>query len=65
MDTLIRLIIYIVVFAIIGYGAWWVCVKFAMPQPVFWLVGALLLICLLLFAGQQVGLGSHTLVFPR
>ncbi len=30
MDQLIQLIIYVVIFAIVGYGLWWVCTKFAL-----------------------------------
>jgi len=56
MESLIQLIIYIVIFAVVGYGLWWVCMKFGMPQPVFWIVGAILLIVLLLFIVRQVGI---------
>lgn len=58
MDQLIQLIIYVVLFAIVGYGLWWVCVKFGLPQPVMWICGALLLIMILLFLGRQLGGGS-------
>jgi len=62
MDQLIQLIIYIVIFAVIAYGLWWVCVKFALPQPVMWIVGAILLIVLLVFVSGQLGHGGS--VFP-
>ena len=55
MGLLINLIIYIVIFAIVAYGLWWVCVKFGLPQPVLWLVGAILLIFLLYVIAGQVG----------
>lgn len=55
MQQLIHLLIYIIIFAVVGYGLWWVCVKFSMPQPVLWIVGAILLIFILLFASGQVG----------
>jgi len=64
MDQLIQLIIYIIIFAIVGYGLYWVCVKFTLPQPVMWICGAILLIFILLFMSQQLGLGGRTL-FPR
>jgi len=63
MDQLIQLIVYLVIFAIVGYGLYWVCVKFAMPQPVLWIVGAILLIIILLFVSRQ--LGGGVVVFPR
>jgi hypothetical protein len=58
MGTLIALLIYIIIFAIVAYGLWWVCVKFGMPQPVLWICGAILLIFLLLFIGSQLGVTS-------
>jgi hypothetical protein len=58
MDTLIQLLILIVIFAIVAYGLWWICVKFGMPQPVLWLVGAILLIIILLYISGQLG-GTH------
>ena len=56
MELLISLLIYLIVFAIVAYGLWWVCTKFGMPAPVFWIVGGLLLIVLLLFLARQLGL---------
>ncbi len=61
MDQLITLLIYVVIFGVVAYGLWWVCTKFGMPQPVLWIVGAILLIFLLLFIGRQAGLGGVTL----
>lgn len=58
MDQLIQLIIYIVIFAIVAYGLWYVCTKFGMPQPVFWICGAVLLIIILLFLNRQLGGGA-------
>lgn len=63
MDQLIALIIYIVIFAIVGYGLWWICVKFALPQPVLWICGAILLIIVLLFLSRQLG-GGPSLSLP-
>lgn len=65
METLIVMIIYIVLFAIVAYGLFWVCQKFGMPQPVLWLVGALLLIVILLFLAKQLGVSSPSLNLPR
>lgn len=62
MATLITLIIWIVVFACVTYGVWWVCVKFALPQPVLWLCGAVLLIILLLFVSNQLGVATAPLL---
>ena len=44
---MITLLIYIVLFAAVAYGLYWVCQHFSMPKPVWWLVGAILLIVLL------------------
>ena len=63
MEQLIQLIVYIVIFAVVGYGLWWVCTKFALPQPVLWICGAILLIIILLFLSRQLGIGAG-LVWP-
>jgi hypothetical protein len=55
MEQLISLIVAIVIFACVAYGLAWVCDKFGMPQPVKWLVGAVLLIFLLYWVSGQVG----------
>ena len=58
MEQLIQLIVYIVIFAVVGYGLWWVCTKFALPQPVLWICGAILLIIILLFLSRHLGVGA-------
>ena len=58
MGSLIQLIIYIVVFAIIAYGGWWICKYYELPKPVLWIVGAILLIVLLMFAATRLGVPS-------
>ena len=63
MQQLIQLIVYIVIFAVVAYGLWWVCVKFGLPQPVIWIVGTILLLILLVFTAQQLGM-SGTQAFP-
>ncbi len=66
MEQLIQLIVYLVIFAIVAYGLYWVCVKFGLPQPVMWICGALLLIIILLFVSGQLGSGGNTIhLFPR
>jgi hypothetical protein len=59
----INLLIYVILFAIAAYGLWWVCQKFGMPQPVVWICGGLLLIIILLFLANQLGVGAAS-VFP-
>ncbi len=54
MEQLIQLIIVILVFSIAGYGAYWVCEHFKLPLPVYWIVGAALLICLLMFIANNI-----------
>lgn len=53
---LIELIILAVLFAASVYAAWWVCQHFQMPQPVYWIVGAIFLIILLLGVVQRLGI---------
>lgn len=58
MQLLINLLIWIIVFAIVAYGLVWVCDKFALPQPIKWICGAILLVFLLVFIAGQLGDGS-------
>lgn len=58
MGQLISLLIVLIIFCIIAYGMYWVCVKFALPQPVMWICGAILLIMILIFLGNQLNLGT-------
>jgi hypothetical protein len=62
METLIQFLIYLVIFCIVAYGLYWVCVKFTLPQPVMWICGAILLIILLVFVASQ--LGGNVALFP-
>jgi hypothetical protein len=64
MGQLIQLIISIVVFAVVAYGLYWTCDKFAVPQPVRWICGVILVIIILLFLANQLGLSSGTNLFP-
>jgi hypothetical protein len=58
MDILINLIIWILLFAIAGYGMYWACTKFGLPQPVLWVCGAILLIGILIFISHVVSGGG-------
>ena len=65
MDQLIGLLVAVLIFAIVAYGLWWVCQKFAMPQPVLWICGGILLVFLLYYIAGQVGAGGHVNLFPQ
>lgn len=54
MNLLIELLIVVVVLAVIGYCAWWICTHFQLPPPVLWIVGLILLIGLLIFASRLI-----------
>ena len=58
MQLLISLLIWIVIFAIVAYGLYWVCTKFGLPQPILWICGAILLIFILVFVAGQIGEGG-------
>jgi predicted neutral ceramidase superfamily lipid hydrolase len=58
MNSLISLIIAVIVFCGVAYGMYWVVTKFGLPQPVLWICGAVLLIILLLFVAQMLGVGG-------
>lgn len=55
MDALINLLILVVLFFVLVYLIYWVCTRFKMPDPVFWLVGAILLIMILVFVSGHSG----------
>ena len=50
------LLLWIIVFLVLSYVAWWVCQKFGAPRPVFWLVGVVLLLILLARIVEITGL---------
>lgn len=58
LSQLIVVLIYALVFGLLAYGAWWICVKFGFPKFVFWIVGAILLLVLLVVALQHVPGGA-------
>ena len=64
MDQLIQFLIYIVIFSIAACGLYWICVKFKLPDPVMWIVGAILLIIILVFIAGQLGGNGHRLFGP-
>jgi hypothetical protein len=51
MNEVINLLIWVLIFAVAGYGLW-----FAMPQPVLWICGGVWLIVLLMALTGQVHL---------
>lgn len=63
MDQLIQLLIYVVVFAIIAAGLYFICKKFELPQIVLWICGAFLLIIILVFVAHELGSGAP--IIPR
>lgn len=63
MQLLISLLIAVVVFAVVIYGLVWVCDKFQVPLPVRWILGAIILIFILVWASQNLGSGSFPSVF--
>lgn len=50
MDPLFSILLVVVVFALLAYGAYWICTKFQMPRPVMWFCGAVLLLIIFLWA---------------
>lgn len=63
MDQLIQLLIYVLFFAIGAAGMYYVCVRFKLPDPAFWICGVVLLIIILLFMSGRLGSVSH--LFPQ
>jgi hypothetical protein len=54
--TLITLLVYAIIFAVVAYALYWVCTHFfAAFPPALWICGAILLIILLLFIAGQIG----------
>lgn len=53
---LLSLLVLLLVFACVCWGAFYICDRSGFPPPVKWIVGAILLIILLAFAlGQFAG----------
>jgi hypothetical protein len=58
MQPLIYLIVYVVLFCVAVYGAKLLLSAFKMPDPAYWITGAIFLIILLLFVANQMGVGG-------
>lgn len=58
IEQLIQLLIYVLIFGVVAYGIYWICTKFALPAPIMWIAGVILLIILLLFVASKFG-GGH------
>lgn len=58
MNQLIQFIIYIIIFAVVAYGLHWIVKTYELPQPVLWICGGILLIIVLLFLSNQLGVGG-------
>ena len=48
-DYIIHMIIDVLLFACAGWLAFWVCDRMKAPQPIYWLVGGLFLVVLLVW----------------
>lgn len=59
MEQLIQLLVLVVIFGVVVWGAFCICDRSAASQPVRWIVGAILLIALLYFMAGQFGGGLH------
>lgn len=54
MQPIIQLLIWVLVFAGIGYLGFWVCDKAGFPPPVRWIWGGVMLIVLLLYVSGGI-----------
>ncbi len=66
MEPIIQLVIYLLIFAVLGWIAYWICTKF-FPEfpPARWICGAVLLIIFLLFVSQQLTTSGNLHLFQR
>ena len=53
---MISLLITVLIFALIAYGAYWVCLHFQLPKPIWWIVGLILLLVLLMVLLRQANI---------
>jgi len=65
IDQVVMLIIYALLFAIVVWGLNWIIVTYALPTPVKWIVGGLLLVILLLFLAHHLGVGGGSRILTR
>lgn len=56
MDPLFQALVIVVLFAVAACGLYFLCVKFKMPDPIFWLVGAILILLVLAVLLDKTGL---------
>ncbi len=59
MGILIELIIVLVILAVLGYAAKSIITYFKLPDPALWIVGAILLIGLLIYAAHLLQGGGQ------
>lgn len=57
VPLLIEILVVLLVMAILAWAALQIIAKFALPEPTKWVVGAILLIVLLVYASHAVGGG--------
>jgi predicted membrane-bound dolichyl-phosphate-mannose-protein mannosyltransferase len=56
MDPLLQALVYVIIVAVAACGLYFLCIKFKMPDPVFWLVGAILILFVLAILLDKTGL---------
>lgn len=61
MDPLIQLLVIVLFIAIAAYYLPTVLERFKMPAPAFWIVGTILIIFILVFLANQLGVGGSSL----
>jgi hypothetical protein len=49
MEPLISILIAVLIFAVIAYGAFYICDRAGFPLPVRWIIGVILLLVLLYY----------------
>jgi len=66
MELLINVLIWMVIFAAVAWGLYWVCTKFfpSFP-PALWICGLLLLIFILIFISRVTGGAGDSLFIYR
>ena len=64
IEQVILLIVYVLLFALVVWGLNYIIVTYALPTPVKWICGGLLLIVLLLFLANHLGVGGGGRLFP-
>lgn len=57
IDQAIVLLINVLIFAVAAYALYWVCERFKLPTPAYWICGVLLIVIILLFLAGRLGGG--------